>query len=59
MGSLNSSWRKSSYSGTSGGNCVEVASADGVSVRDTADRDGGTLNLTAAAWRQFVAKQQR
>ena len=25
MGTIDSTWRKSSYSGTSGGNCVEVA----------------------------------
>jgi hypothetical protein len=29
-------WRKSSYSGSNGGQCVEVASAEGVMVRDTA-----------------------
>jgi len=34
-------WRKSSYSGTSGNNCVEVAeSAGAVIVRDTANRAG-------------------
>jgi hypothetical protein len=25
-----------------------------VLVRDTADRDGGTLGFTAAAWREFT-----
>lgn len=34
-------WRKSSYSGANGGNCVEVADdARVVLVRDTTDRDG-------------------
>lgn len=47
-------WRKSSYSGANGGNCVEVASAGGVAVRDTADRDGGTLNISAEAWQEFL-----
>jgi len=47
-------WRKSSYSGANGGNCVEVASADGVNVRDTVDRDGPTLVISAAAWQAFV-----
>jgi hypothetical protein len=48
-------WRKSSYSGANGGQCVEVASADGILVRDTTDRDGGTLAFTAGAWASFTA----
>ena len=49
-------WRKSSYSDGNGGNCVESASADGVIlVRDTADRDGGTLEFSTAAWEAFAA----
>jgi hypothetical protein len=50
-----SAWRTSSYSGTSGGNCVEVASSDGILVRDTTDRDGGALSFTMAAWDEFTA----
>jgi hypothetical protein len=49
-------WRKSSYSGANGGDCVEVASAEIVAVRDTTDRDGVTLEFTAAAWRQFTLR---
>ena len=49
-------WRKSTYSDSSGGNCVETASTDGlVAVRDTANRDGGTLVFTAASWTVFAA----
>jgi hypothetical protein len=48
------SWRKSSYSSNGGANCVEVASAEGVAVRDTTDRDSGTLTFTAAAWAAFT-----
>jgi aryl-alcohol dehydrogenase-like predicted oxidoreductase len=48
-------WRKSTYSDASGGSCVEVASANGVVVRDTTDRDGGTLAFSAAAWSEFTA----
>jgi hypothetical protein len=48
-------WRKSSYSSGSGGACVEVACADGVAVRDTTNRDGGTLTFSAAAWAEFTA----
>ena len=49
-------WRKSSFSGANGGACVEVASAEGVAVRDTTDRDGITLNFTANAWQQFTRR---
>jgi hypothetical protein len=47
-------WRKSSYSGANGGDCVEVASAGGVAVRDTTDREGVTLEFSAEAWQQFT-----
>ncbi|WP_326557847.1 DUF397 domain-containing protein [Micromonospora sp. NBC_01796] len=54
-------WRKSSRSGSSGGNCVEVADnlPGRVLVRDTKNRDGGTLTFAPDAWRAFVglAKQ--
>ena len=52
---MDSSWRKSSYSGSNGGECVEVATAGGVVVRDTADRGGPVLTFTAEAWRSFTA----
>lgn len=49
-------WRTASYSGSGGGNCVEAASASGlVLVRDTTDRDGGTLGFPADAWAVFAA----
>lgn len=50
-------WRKASYSSGEGGACVEVASnqpADTVMVRDTQDREGCTLQVSPAAWRQFT-----
>jgi Domain of unknown function (DUF397) len=51
-----STWRKPTYSGTSGNNCVEVAKSDStVLVRDTTDRDGALLTVDATAWRQFTA----
>jgi Domain of unknown function (DUF397) len=47
-------WRKASYSNGSG-DCVEVAdTARAVLVRDTTDRDGGTLTFNADAWRSFL-----
>ncbi|MGW4463231.1 DUF397 domain-containing protein [Micromonospora sp. NPDC004704] len=50
-------WRKSSRSNTQGGDCVEVADnlPGRVFVRDTKDREGGTLAFGPAAWRAFVA----
>ena len=51
-----SAWRKSSYSGGSGGDCVEVAStASTVMVRDTKTRDSGTLAFAPGAWQAFTA----
>lgn len=47
-------WRKSTYSTGNGGACVEVASEDVVMVRDTTNRDGGTLGFSATAWEQFL-----
>ena len=51
----NVSWRKSSYSGGSGGNCIEVGSKqDVIVVRDTKDRQGPVLKVSAEAWRRFA-----
>ncbi len=56
MGEQAVNWRKSSFSGNGGEACVETASADGtVLVRDTTDRDGGTLAFTVGAWAKFTA----
>ena len=51
-------WRKSSYSGGSGGNCVEVASnlPGIVAVRDSKNREGGTLVFTPETWRAFISE---
>ena len=47
-------WRKSSHSSGDGGQCVEVARTEGIAVRDTTNRDGGTLTFTARAWQNFL-----
>ncbi|GGK98566.1 hypothetical protein Sme01_62310 [Sphaerisporangium melleum] len=49
-------WRKSTHSGSEGGNCVEVAvNLPGVvAVRDSKRGDGPALIVTAAAWRSFI-----
>jgi hypothetical protein len=51
-------WRKSTKSGSNGGDCVEVADnlSGVVLVRDTKNRDGGTLAFGPTAWRAFVAQ---
>ncbi|AQT73459.1 DUF397 domain-containing protein [Streptomyces sp. fd1-xmd] len=50
-------WRRSSYSNGTGGECVEVA--DGLSgvvpVRDSKRPDGGVVVVSAVAWVPFVA----
>lgn len=49
------SWRVATYTGGQG-NCVEVGDANrAIIVRDTKDRDGGTLTFSADAWREFTA----
>ncbi|WP_406073710.1 DUF397 domain-containing protein [Micromonospora sp. NBC_01638] len=49
-------WRKSTRSSSNGGACVEVADnlPGVVLVRDTKDRDGGTLTFGPPAWASFV-----
>jgi hypothetical protein len=50
-------WRKSSFSGPNGGDCVEAADRDGaVLVRDTKQNGRGLVyRFTADEWRAFVA----
>jgi Domain of unknown function (DUF397) len=50
-------WRKSSYSSSNGGNCVEVArNLPGVvAVRDSKDPQGPALAFTPEGWRAFLA----
>jgi hypothetical protein len=49
-------WRKSSRSGSNGGNCIEVArKLDGVAVRDSKDPHGPVLTVEPAGWRDFIA----
>jgi len=50
-------WRKSSYSGNNGGQCVEVAAAAPlIAVRDSKDPDGTRLAFGREAWQVFAAK---
>lgn len=62
MSSDSTRWRKSSYSGGQGGNCVEVADrpeGSRVLVRDTQDRIGPVLRFTPVAWRRFTDQLKR
>ncbi|QKW32823.1 DUF397 domain-containing protein [Actinomadura sp. NAK00032] len=50
-------WRRSSYSGSNGGNCVELADVAGasvVAVRDSKDPNGPVLLLTRTALRTAI-----
>ncbi|MDQ0683750.1 hypothetical protein QFZ56_002713 [Streptomyces achromogenes] len=49
-------WRKSSYSNTDGGNCLEIAAGvpSLVPVRDSKDPGRGVLTFGPAAWSCFV-----
>jgi hypothetical protein len=50
-------WRKSSYSGSNGGNCIEVAArADAMAVRDSKDPQGPVLIIWPRDWRQFTSQ---
>jgi hypothetical protein len=65
-------WRKSSYSANggncvevgwhtsshsaNGGDCVEVSTGPEILVRDTKDREGGTLAVSAAPWRELLSR---
>ncbi len=48
-------WRKSSYSGGGGGNCIEInESLELVSVRDSKDKTGPVLTFTPQQWTAFI-----
>lgn len=55
---LNSAnWRKSTYSGGNGGDCVEVSNAASmIVVRDTTDQAGAVLAVPAGAWQTLLAE---
>lgn len=52
-------WRKSTFSSSNGGQCVEVAQnlPGVVAVRDSKDPDGPALIFTADEWRSFLEGQ--
>ncbi|WP_326837775.1 DUF397 domain-containing protein [Amycolatopsis rhabdoformis] len=50
-------WRTSSYS-TANSNCVEVAVAERVGVRDTKNREAGQLTVSREAWQGVLGALQ-
>lgn len=54
-------WHKSSYSGASGGDCIEVTdNLPGIiGVRDSKDRQGPVLTFDPAAWKRFLELARR
>ncbi|MFG2561604.1 DUF397 domain-containing protein [Streptomyces sp. NPDC048496] len=49
-------WFKSSYSGSEGDSCVEVAmGSEAIHVRDSKDQLSPELALSPAAWGDFVS----
>ncbi|MBY8872516.1 DUF397 domain-containing protein [Micromonospora sp. PLK6-60] len=57
----NARWKKSTRSGTSGGECVEVAGnlPGVVVVRDSKDPSGPVLAFAPTAWQAFVTSTRR
>jgi hypothetical protein len=48
-------WRKSSHSGSNGGNCIEITTAPGtVAVRDSNDPHGPVLTFGDQDWQRFA-----
>ncbi|MGH3318912.1 MAG: DUF397 domain-containing protein [Streptosporangiaceae bacterium] len=53
-------WRKSSRSGTNGGNCVEVTDLErAVAVRDSKDPGGSKLGFARDQWVAFTTAVKR
>ncbi|MCC5473696.1 DUF397 domain-containing protein [Streptomyces barringtoniae] len=56
MSTTELAWFKSSYSGDSSGDCIEVAtSPTTIHVRDSKNTPGPQLALSPAPWAEFVA----
>jgi hypothetical protein len=50
-------WRRSTYSGANGGNCIEVGTAArAVAVRDSKDPRGPALTFAPGNWQAFTRR---
>ncbi len=48
-------WRKSTYSTSNGGDCIEVSAvSDGFAVRDSKRPDGASLTFARDNWQVFI-----
>ena len=57
MDMSSATWRKSSYSGPNGGNCIEITTATRVvAVRDSKDPQGSVLAFGPEAWKKFAGQ---
>ncbi|MER6126340.1 DUF397 domain-containing protein [Streptomyces sp. NPDC001795] len=53
-------WFKSSYSGSEGGNCLEVAPTPAtIHIRDSKTPDGPVLTVSPATWSKFLDRVAR
>jgi hypothetical protein len=50
-------WKKSSHSGDSGGNCVEVTTnlPGAIAIRDSKNPHGSALTFTPSEWSTFLS----
>ena len=55
-GNIALSWHKSSYSGSNGGQCIEIAASGRVLVRDSKNPDSGLLTFSAEVWQEFATR---
>ncbi|WP_108987580.1 DUF397 domain-containing protein [Streptomyces coelicoflavus] len=56
MNTSDLAWFKSSYSGSQGDDCIEVANGThAIHVRDSKDQRSPELALSPAAWSDFVS----
>ncbi|GAA2449989.1 DUF397 domain-containing protein [Actinomadura vinacea] len=60
MDLTNAAWRKSSYTTSNGGDCVELASVPGtVAVRDSKNPDGPKLVVPQRAFAALLSQLKR
>ncbi|MFE7903091.1 DUF397 domain-containing protein [Streptomyces sp. NPDC057424] len=56
MSTSDKAWRKSSYSSSGSGDCLEIATRpDTVHIRDSKNKQGPQLTLSPTAWSAFVS----
>lgn len=55
MSTSDRTWRKSSYSSSGSGDCVEIATRpDTIHIRDSKNKQGPQLTLSPTAWAAFL-----